>query len=110
MCKKPKLTQGQTNPLYKITNIPDALISPWFYRYSVDVFQPPVKTEPKIHSSGMSSSSSQSSGSINSLDSQSSCSSSCSITAAEQGPEEDKVDFFIGDTNIVRLLVQIDVA
>ncbi|XP_048740346.2 ubiquitin carboxyl-terminal hydrolase 19-like isoform X2 [Ostrea edulis] len=70
-----------------------------YARYSVDVFQPPVKTEPKIHSSGMSSSSSQSSGSINSLDSQSSCSSSCTITA-EQGPTEDKVDFFIGETNI----------
>ncbi|XP_062607024.1 ubiquitin carboxyl-terminal hydrolase 19-like isoform X1 [Saccostrea cucullata] len=70
-----------------------------YARYSVDVFQPPVKTEHKIHSSGMSSSSSQSSGSINSLDSQSSCSSSCTITA-EQGPTEDKVDFFIGDTNL----------
>lgn len=72
-----------------------------FSRYSVDVFQPPVKTEHQIHSSGMSSSSSQSSGSINSLDSQSSCSSSCTITA-EQGSVEDKVDFFIGDTSIVR--------
>lgn len=60
-----------------------------YARYSVDVFQPPVKTEHKIHSSGMSSSSSQSSGSINSLDSQSSCSSSCTITA-EQGSVEDK--------------------
>ncbi|XP_078342012.1 ubiquitin carboxyl-terminal hydrolase 19-like isoform X3 [Crassostrea virginica] len=67
-----------------------SLLMEAYARYSVDVFQPPVKTEHKIHSSGMSSSSSQSSGSINSLDSQSSCSSSCTITAAEQGPEEDK--------------------
>ncbi|KAK3104177.1 hypothetical protein FSP39_025069 [Pinctada imbricata] len=58
-----------------------------YSRYSVDVFQPPVRSDAKHQrpnqsspSSEMSSNSSQSSGSISSLDSQSSCSSSCTIT------------------------------
>lgn len=65
-----------------------------FYdRYSVDVFQPPVKAEaaPNLTSRSSSSNlsnSSQSSGSQNSLDSQSSFSSSCTITAQEQNIED----------------------
>ena len=63
----------------------------------MDVFQPPVKTDPptKLTSrpsfSNLSSSSqSESSGSLNSLDSQSSFSSSCTITAGqEQNIDED---------------------
>lgn len=63
-------------------------------RYSVDVFQPPVKTDsaPKLSSRSSSSnlsSSSQSSGSQNSLDSQSSFSSSCTITAEQEQNLED---------------------
>ena len=63
-------------------------------RYSVDVFQPPVKVElaPKLSSQPSSSSlsnSSQSSGSLNSLDSQSSFSSSCTITAEQEENIED---------------------
>lgn len=68
----------------------------WFtccFRYSIDVFQPPVKPElPKLHSQPSSSSlsnSSQSSGSLNSLDSQSSFSSSCTITG---NPEQELED------------------
>ena len=71
-------------------------------RYSVDVFQPPVKNDPpskltsRPSSSNLSSSSqSESSGSLNSLDSQSSFSSSCTITAEqEQNLEEhgDNID------------------
>ncbi|KAL5013935.1 hypothetical protein ScPMuIL_008205 [Solemya velum] len=64
-----------------------------FARYSIDVFQPPVKPElPKLHSQPSSSSlsnSSQSSGSLNSLDSQSSFSSSCTITG---NPEQELED------------------
>ncbi|KAL4225919.1 Ubiquitin carboxyl-terminal hydrolase 19 [Mactra antiquata] len=64
-----------------------------YARYSVDVFQPPVKTEtaPKLTSrlsSSNLSNSSQSSGSQNSLDSQSSFSSTCTITAQEQNVED----------------------
>ena len=67
-----------------------------YYRYSVDVFQPPVKTDPptkltsRPSSSNLSSSSqSESSGSLNSLDSQSSFSSSCTITAEQEQNIED---------------------
>lgn len=63
------------------------------FRYSIDVFQPPVKPEvSKLHSQPSSSSlsnSSQSSGSLNSLDSQSSFSSSCTITG---NPEQELED------------------
>lgn len=60
-----------------------------FFRYSVEFFQPPVKTEPpqklgSYSSSSSLSNSSQSSGSLNSLDSQSSFSSSCTITAEQE--------------------------
>lgn len=62
-----------------------------YARYSVDVFQPPVKNDPPSKltshpsSSNLSSSSqSESSGSLNSLDSQSSFSSSCTITAEQE--------------------------
>lgn len=57
------------------------------HRYSVDAFQPPVKTDSRMNSQPSPSNlsnSSQSSGSVNSLDSQSSCSSSCTITAEGQ--------------------------
>ncbi|XP_060582154.1 ubiquitin carboxyl-terminal hydrolase 19-like isoform X2 [Ruditapes philippinarum] len=65
-----------------------------YSRYSVDVFQPPVKqdTTPKLSSrlsSSNLSNSSQSSGSQNSLDSQSSFSSSCTITAEQEQNLED---------------------
>ncbi|XP_053378168.1 ubiquitin carboxyl-terminal hydrolase 19-like [Mercenaria mercenaria] len=65
-----------------------------YARYSVDVFQPPVKTDttPKLSSRSSSSNlsnSSQSSGSQNSLDSQSSFSSSCTITAEQEQNLED---------------------
>ncbi|XP_021369887.1 ubiquitin carboxyl-terminal hydrolase 19-like isoform X2 [Mizuhopecten yessoensis] len=69
-------------------------------RYSVDVFQPPVKPDASgklssqsSTSSSLSSSSSQSSGSMNSLDSQSSISSTCTITAGQ-----DQTD--CGDTDL----------
>jgi hypothetical protein len=57
------------------------------FRYSVDVFQPPVKTDSRMSSQPSPSNlsnSSQSSGSMSSLDSQSSCSSSCTITADQE--------------------------
>lgn len=68
-------------------------------RYSVDVFQPPVKNDPptkltsQLSSSNLSSSSqSESSGSLNSLDSQSSFSSSCTITAEQEQNLDDQCD------------------
>ena len=65
----------------------------------MDVFQPPVKTDPptkltsRLSSSNLSSSSqSESSGSLNSLDSQSSFSSSCTITAEQEQSLDEQCD------------------
>ncbi|XP_052779874.1 ubiquitin carboxyl-terminal hydrolase 19-like [Mya arenaria] len=75
-----------------------------YARYSVEMFQPPVKADhaPKLTSHASSSnlsSSSQSSGSQTSLDSQSSFSSSCTITA-EQEHRDDLGSPDICDTTI----------
>lgn len=63
-----------------------------FSRYSLDVFQPPVKSDPPLTSrlsSSNLSNSSQSSGSQTSLDSQCSVSSSCTITAGQDSEVDD---------------------
>ncbi|XP_076074330.1 ubiquitin carboxyl-terminal hydrolase 19-like [Mytilus galloprovincialis] len=66
-----------------------------YARYSVEIFQPPVKTDSRMScqpSPSNLSNSSQSSGSMSSLDSQSSCSSSCTITADQEHVGEGEAD------------------
>ncbi|XP_055883990.1 ubiquitin carboxyl-terminal hydrolase 19-like isoform X1 [Biomphalaria glabrata] len=63
-----------------------------FSRYSVDIFQPPVKSEGKLPSStlpvtNLNTSLSQSSSSLNSLDSLSSASSTCTLTGDQSDPQ-----------------------
>ncbi|XP_033746045.1 ubiquitin carboxyl-terminal hydrolase 19-like [Pecten maximus] len=78
-----------------------------YARYSVDVFQPPVKPDASgklssqsSTSSSLSSSSSQSSGSMNSLDSQSSISSTCTITAGQDQLDCGDIDLTASSSSV----------
>ncbi|XP_060079389.1 ubiquitin carboxyl-terminal hydrolase 19-like [Ylistrum balloti] len=78
-----------------------------YARYSVDVFQPPIKPDVSCKlssqsstSSSLSSSSSQSSGSMNSLDSQSSISSTCTITAGQDQLDCGEIDLTASSSSV----------